>query len=47
VIDEPDICINLLYSMFDFVECVRWGKAEFEYEPVYLVNNKGNRDSLL
>ena len=47
VIDEPDICINLLYSVFDFVECIRWGKAEFEYEPVHLVNDKGDQDNLL
>jgi hypothetical protein len=33
--------------MFDFVERVRWGEAEFEYESVYFVDNKGNRDSLL
>lgn len=33
--------------MFDFVERVRWGKAEFEYEPVYLVNHEGDREVLL
>ena len=33
--------------MFDFVERVHWGKAEFEYEPVYLVNHKSNREGLL
>jgi hypothetical protein len=33
--------------MFDFVECVRWGKAEFEYETVYLINHEGDREVLL
>jgi hypothetical protein len=46
-IDKPDISINLFYRMFYFVECICRGEAEFEYEPVYLVDHKSDWDALL
>lgn len=45
--DRPNIGIDLLYSMLDFVECVCWWEAKFKYKPIYLVNYEGDGDGLL